>query len=405
MGDSIKFVVDEVIEYKKYICVRVIIDLEKRYKEAYIKYEKKWGEELAEGDFFCINELKYEDIFKGIIKKDIFYALLKFKNKNNPYNLKVEKVRCIKEYEKELLIKEKDSVDDSQNKGSLQLYFLNVGQGDSTLIVTPGKKVYLVDTNYLKGRKESILKEIKRILLKYNLGNRLNGIFITHKHIDHIRGVEYILDEFDVENIFMNNIYEHYTKASELLIKKINEKNTDYIELNKNFSIKEAGFNIDILNCGITKSQFKDVNDSSILMKIFYKESNIYLMGDASKNIIYNVFGKGKIGKSNLIKISHHGSKTGTDSIMMSKFKITHAYISVGKNNRYGHPHKEVMDELIGIDTKISEKYSLNSVCYCIKNNISICNGVCCLDSMMKNVLLKTKINSQLRNICFSQKT
>jgi len=234
----------------------------------------------------------------------------------------------------------------------LFLYCFNVGQGDSFLLITPNGSSYLIDTNIYE--LDSFVDKIQTILKSHSLDEQhLKGLIITHKHIDHIRGASQLLDsqKLKFENFLINMDYKHQTKA----VNDLNQSAMQYIpnkvNINGKGSIIEGKVKIYINNPDIdtVNSQVApDINDSSICLYIPYGNTMMYLTGDAGYLVINKKFAQhtNNQDKQSFLKVSHHGSETGTDDDVLNLTKPTHAFISAGNNKRYNHPDDKTISLL-----------------------------------------------------------
>jgi hypothetical protein len=130
---------------------------------------------------------------------------------------------------------------------SLYLYCFNVGQGDSSLLILPNGSAYLIDTNIYSHRKsQGFVAEIKNILQSHGLNPKiLKGLIITHKHIDHLRGADSIIPEFEIEYFLMNFDYKHPTKCVYNLLSSAYYNIKNWININGRGAIYEGNTYID----------------------------------------------------------------------------------------------------------------------------------------------------------------
>ena len=227
---------------------------------------------------------------------------------------------------------------------NLRVYFIDVGQGDSCLIVTPTNKRILIDSggneNYDVG---------KNTVLPYLLDRgvtRLDYILISHFDTDHCKGFEYILENIKVHNMIISkqaeiteNFKTIYHIAQRKNINIMIVSTGDIIHLDK-YSQLEI-FAPDENN----KSQ--NMNDSSIITKLKAYHFSVLFTGDASQSIEQTLIANKNIDlSSTVLKISHHGSNTGTSQEFLERVKPSMALIGVGKNNQFGHPSQEVIKRL-----------------------------------------------------------
>lgn len=224
---------------------------------------------------------------------------------------------------------------------TLKIYFIDVGQGDSTLIVTPKNKKILIDGGEGK----------TNVLFQYLLDRRINKIdyiIISHFDSDHCNGLIEIIEKMRVENIVMSKQSkesEEYKKILEIIkqknIKVSSVKAEDKIIIEKNLYTK-------ILNPA-EKFEFQDLNNNAIVAKLVYKNFSMLFTGDiekAEENLAKKY--KNEL-KSTILKVAHHGSKTSTSEEFLKYVEPQIALIGVGENNKFGHPNQITIEKLKNI--------------------------------------------------------
>lgn len=224
---------------------------------------------------------------------------------------------------------------------TLKIYFIDVGQGDSTLIVTPKNKKILIDGGEGK----------TNVLFQYVLDRRINKIdyiIISHFDSDHCNGLIEIIEKMRVENIVMSKQSkesEEYKKILEIIkqknIKVSSVKAEDKIIIEKNLYTK-------ILNPA-EKFEFQDLNNNAIVAKLVYKNFSMLFTGDiekAEENLAKKY--KNEL-KSTILKVAHHGSKTSTSEEFLKYVEPQIALIGVGENNKFGHPNQITIEKLKNI--------------------------------------------------------
>ena len=224
---------------------------------------------------------------------------------------------------------------------TLKIYFIDVGQGDSTLIVTPKNKKILIDGGEGK----------TNVLFQYLLDRRINKIdyiIFSHFDSDHCNGLIEIIEKMRVENIVMSKQSkesEEYKKILEIIkqknIKVSSVKAEDKIIIEKNLYIK-------ILNPA-EKFEFQDLNNNAIVAKLVYKNFSMLFTGDIEKaeESLAKKY-KNEL-KSTILKVAHHGSKTSTSEEFLKYVEPQIALIGVGENNKFGHPNQITIEKLKNI--------------------------------------------------------
>ena len=216
---------------------------------------------------------------------------------------------------------------------NLEVVMFDVGEADSMLISTPSKKVnILIDT----GRGIDINNIINYL---QSIGiSKLNYLIITHGDEDHIGGALYLIDNFKVDNVILNK--GDYTELEVELITHLKNKNIKYTNnINK---IPLLGSYMYLLN---TK-KFSNENDNSIVTYFEYQKYKFLFMGDSSSKTEEYLINNYNLTNISFLKVGHHGSNTSSSPLFINKITPKVSLISVGRNNFYHHPNKEVLTNL-----------------------------------------------------------
>jgi len=228
----------------------------------------------------------------------------------------------------------------------LRVTFIDVGEGDSCLIQTPGGKNILIDGG--RGYKG---KEVLPFLKKKGI-RRINILVATHPDMDHIGGFLAVLDSnIQIDNI-LDSGHQHTSYAyQDFLFKVAERKDIKYYQPRAGQILDWGeGLKVQVLS---PAHLFRNANDSSIVIKLTYGLTSFLFTGDAGYSaedeMIAN-FGRGL--KSTILKAGHHGAKTSTSSSFLNYVRPKLTIISVGPNS-YGHPFPEVLNRLQGIGTRI----------------------------------------------------
>jgi len=222
----------------------------------------------------------------------------------------------------------------------LSVIFFNVGQGDSVLIETSNKIKILIDT----GPDERIVEKMASSTRIIN--NKIDYVILTHPDMDHIGGMVGLLKNFEIENIIFNFDFSIDSKYIDELGQSIQNESANLIKGfdSSDMYIDDCYFDfIWPKNVQDTQPSLSE-NDSSISIKMSYKGFDLFLGGDISTNI-EDIIG-GDINEVEVMKISHHGSNTSNGIEFLELLSPEYAVISVGKNNQYNHPAKNVINNL-----------------------------------------------------------
>ena len=249
------------------------------------------------------------------------------------------------------------------------IYFLDVNQGDSTLIVTNKNKSILIDSggkmNYdveewKKRNKEFNLMKDSLIPFYKSIGlKRINYSFFSHGDYDHIGYSKELISNFKVDNIYINNDNVNYYE------KEINgiKYNNKYLRID----------NVEIYP--LNDRLYDNENDNSLVLLIIIDGYKLLFMGDASSKVENDLVEKYNLKNIDILKVGHHGSNTSSGINFIKTINPKYSIISVGKNNKYGHPNKEVLENLK--ESKIYRTDEDGSIMFKIKNNelkIEICS-------------------------------
>ena len=229
----------------------------------------------------------------------------------------------------------------SRLDGEVYVHFIDVGQGSSTLI-QQGKNGILIDSG-LADYGDTVSDFIKSCGV-----TDLEYVIATHPHDDHVGSLPQVMDDFTVGKIIMPELAEFNTPTT-----RVYERLIDYI-VDNNIDAYAAEFG-DIYEMDDVKvqilgpvKQVKDLNDMSVICKVYTGESTFMLLGDAEKEELASVYEyNNKYGadlKSDVILLGHHGSSTSIYKPFLNKVDAKTAVISCGRNNSYNHPHKEALD-------------------------------------------------------------
>ena len=233
---------------------------------------------------------------------------------------------------------------------NLEVYFIDVGQGDSTFIVTPDNKTILIDGG---GSLNKNFDVGKKTLVPYILDRgyiKIDYIFISHFDLDHVGGILSVLEELKVGKVIIGKQFEN-SENYENLIKIARKKQVEIIQVDeqKEIVIDNVKFNIiwpDKEN--IIKEN--SLNNNSLVMKMVYRKFSMLFTGDieeiAERKIIDTYKADSDIFKSDVLKIAHHGSKTSSINEFLNLVKPQIALIGVGENNKFGHPNEGVINSL-----------------------------------------------------------
>ena len=241
---------------------------------------------------------------------------------------------------------------------NMEILFLDVSQGDSILLHYPHNKYnILIDTggNY----NYEISKNIIIPYLKSKGINKIDYLILTHGDYDHMGESINLIENFKVEKVIFN--CGPYNDLEKELIKDLDKKKMPYYSC-----IKELNIDDNKLYFLQTKEYDNENDNSSVIYFNYYNYKSLF-MGDASTEREKDILEKYNLKDVDFLKVGHHGSNTSSSEEFINSINPKYSLISVGKNNRYGHPNKEVLDTLN--DSKIYRTDQDGSIMFKIKKD------------------------------------
>lgn len=239
------------------------------------------------------------------------------------------------------------TIENELNK--LKIYYLDVGQADSILIQNENESMLIDAGNNNDG--PLLVKYFQDLNIKdfkYVIG--------THPHEDHIGGLDDIINNFNIETIYIPDVITT-TKTFEDVLNAIENKNMTFTipKIDSNFKLGNA--NIKVIYTG---TDTKDLNNSSIVLKMNFGNTTYLFTGDATSTIEKKILNKDI--SANVLKVGHHGSNYSSTEPFLNKVNPQYAIISVGKNNKYSHPASKTINNLTKLNTKIYRTDELGTI-------------------------------------------
>jgi len=229
----------------------------------------------------------------------------------------------------------------------LNVYFLNVGQGDAIFIDSPQHTRVLVDG----GKNRKVLTELGKILPFAD--KRIDVVIATHPDADHIGGLPEVVSRYKV-GMFMEPGVKSLNSIDDELHRRLDEKNTAKLIARRGMTINlGGGAKLQILFPTQDVSNW-ETNRASVVGRLTYGDRKFLLTGDSPipiEKVLISL--DEKMLDVDVLKAGHHGSRTSTSLEFAEAVSPDYAVISAGKDNSYGHPHQEVLDILEKVGSKI----------------------------------------------------
>ena len=225
---------------------------------------------------------------------------------------------------------------DIPENSNFEVHFIDVGQADSALIECDGETMMIDGGNVADSN-------VVAAYLKKEDVTELNYVVCSHAHEDHVGGLSCALSLTKADNIYAPKT-ETNTKAYKNFKKKAEEQNVEIKHPNIGDEIQLGSSTVEFL--GPVDENGKDLNSTSIVLKITYGNTSFLFTGDAESDEEEEILNSGADLKSTVLKVGHHGSRTSTSYPFLREVMPQYAVISVEKGNSYGHPNEETLSKL-----------------------------------------------------------
>lgn len=216
----------------------------------------------------------------------------------------------------------------------LVVTFVDVGQGDCTLVQLPDDKVMLVDAGEATAA-GAVLDALGAAQV-----DKIDYLVASHPHADHIGGMEAVLDAYDVGEVWAPDA-PATTLTYEGFLDAIDEKDLviNVAVAGAEIVSDDAGYTVDVL-APAEDTESEDMNDYSAIVRVTYGETSLLLTGDATAQEIVDASPR----HVDVLKAAHHGSETGTDAAVMAETTPAYVVMSYAEGNSYGHPDQSTLD-------------------------------------------------------------
>ncbi len=213
-----------------------------------------------------------------------------------------------------------------------ELHFIDVGQGDASLILTDEVAI-LVDCG-TREYSDKVIEYVRRYT------DRIDMFVFSHAHDDHMGGADDIINSIDVDEVLMTQ-YASDSAFFGRALDAIEENGVTVTEAAAGNTYYVGDVTIQVLS---PVRDYEDLNNNSIIMRVLVDSVSFMFTGDAEYTSEREAVDKyGDLMKSDVLKVGHHGSSTSTSEVFFDAVSPEYAVISCGENNSYGHPHRETL--------------------------------------------------------------
>ncbi len=226
----------------------------------------------------------------------------------------------------------------------LKVIFFDVGQGDASLVLLPSGEKILIDG----GPDKKLLYKLP----PYLKDKKIDYLILTHPHADHLASFPEILKRYNVSNVILTGVI-HATSDYLDFLSIIKDQNilTVFIEEPGELIIGDSILEFLAPKSSMREKKISNLNNSSIVFRLLYKNNSILFTGDYEEEELL-LKAEDEI-ESQILKVSHHGANNGNDKDFLEIVSPEYAVISVGKNNKFGHPGYRTIYYLEELKTKI----------------------------------------------------
>ena len=228
----------------------------------------------------------------------------------------------------------------------LQAHFLDVGQGDCTIVLCDG------ETMVIDGGPRSASSYVYRYIRNELALTHIDYVISTHPHADHVYGLSSVLNAAQAD-LLLTPVTEWDSRAFEYMMKYAKAQGTAVSVPEEGDTLQLGGATVTILHCWPEAAGLGRTNDSSIVVRIDYGKTSLIVTGDAEDWSEYMMIDSGVNLQADVLKVGHHGSNTASTMEFLRAVRTEYAVISAGADNSYGHPHTEVLNRLRTVGAKI----------------------------------------------------
>lgn len=233
-----------------------------------------------------------------------------------------------------------------------KITMLDIGQADALVVQLPHKKgVILYDvggsfTNDFSSSSDRLYQQVIKPYLFYEGISKIDAIIISHEDHDHIGSLAYLIEDFTVDHLITSQYFQWPDGLKEKL---------DYYQVEHQMITSRQSFDIagqTFVSLGPTKD-WLDRNDNSLVLYTTFANKPWLLTGDISENVEVDLIHQYPNLEIDILSVAHHGSSTSSGLLFLDALNVKTALISAGRNNRFQHPHDEVIERLLDLDVEI----------------------------------------------------
>lgn len=224
---------------------------------------------------------------------------------------------------------------------NLEVFFLDIGQGDAILIKTPTGKKILIDG----GPNSSLLTQLSKHISFFD--RHIDMVILSHPHADHFTGLIPLIEQYNIESFLITGVLSENKTYMEFL-KKIAQKPIFIAQDSHDLQI-DQNVKIDIVFPdqsfeNVFQADEDNLNNNSIVFRLLYGKTTFLFTGDMERPVEDAVLKAGDIIKATVLKAAHHGSNTSSAEIFIDRVSPKYVVMQVGRNNKFRHPHPEVLE-------------------------------------------------------------
>ena len=263
----------------------------------------------------------------------------------------------------------------TSKRDNLEINFIDVGQGDSTLIRVSNKTILIDGGGSSYGETFDVGEQT---LFPYLLDrgiNEIDYVIVSHFDSDHCQGLNFVMENMKVKNAIISSLGQE-SNEYDTFINLAQKQETNLIYVKKGDIIKIGDCTIKILFPDNEPITDNEKNNNALVFKFMWKNISILFTGDIeekAENKILNLYEENlEELQSTILKVAHHGSKTSTTKAFLEAVKPQIALVGVGEDNNFGHPNSGVIERLESIGCKIYRTDKCGEISFKFKNQISV---------------------------------